>query len=37
MQHQFPFPEIRDPDLTGKVRREKPVNKPGERAKVARF
>lgn len=36
-QNQLPFPEIGHTDLAGKVRREKPVNKPGERANFARL
>jgi hypothetical protein len=36
-EHNLPLPVVRDTDLTGQVRREEPVNKPAERAKVARF
>jgi hypothetical protein len=34
---ELPLPEIGHTDLAGKVRREKPVNKPGERAQFARL
>jgi hypothetical protein len=36
-QYQFTFPEVRDTDLTGQVRREEPANKPAERANFARL
>jgi hypothetical protein len=37
MQYQFPLPEVRHPGLTGKVRRQKAIDKSCERANVARF
>jgi hypothetical protein len=33
----FAIPEVRHPDLTGKVRRQEPIYKFGERTNVARF
>jgi hypothetical protein len=36
-KNEFPIPEVRYPDLTGKIRRQKPIHESGERTNVARF